>query len=69
MPDTRPAPGLIGNNRINLNTATMMQIVQFWLDRAMLPAVEVVHVKYDASNGGNMFTVEVKPREGDPDGA
>lgn len=54
---------MIGNNVLLLNTATMMQAVQEWLDKRMpecSPSVTNVTIKSESSG---LFEIRVQERE------
>ena len=52
-----------GNNELILNTATMIEAVQEWLDRRMPEHAPQVNHVTSKPDGSGMFTVSLMERE------
>jgi hypothetical protein len=52
-----------GNNLLSLCPATMIAVVQAWLDEEMTSPVQVNEVRFEREGSGGMFVVRFERKE------
>lgn len=52
-----------GINVLALNTATMIEAVQHWLNTQMVNPPDVTSIQYEADKGGDVFSIYLEEKK------